>query len=563
MKFELRGFRIAILLIGALLGLTLPVVSPSHASTAIDEQFQVQSPGAPGYTGYLVNNTRSLARFSSFLATFNSDGQRITGMKPCSSLTQCPNKFVRQYADINLTMCNDPREENCIRSIRTTNLLTKAVSTDFSVRSKLTEDFNSVITGDPAVDLPSGGNPLVVSIPSAPHEGGDLYLIKSDYYAARKSSQEKFKLDLITNAIYPVTVINGNFDGGGPNLDPNAYLGNSAGGSGVNPPPYINGFITDPRCIMATRTTCLVPQTFPANISFGLTLRANQGFTSWLYGRLANPSVSITEAKVDKQAVLVSIDAEPVKVPLVYGWAKNSDLPTSLLDTYRRDRSGGLYFGNDRQAPLDSISILKGQSNKYDESGIDEMLAWLPLLGDKAAAMPSQWSFQTLVLQSNIAAQISTCTTSAKSLSGLIFSNAAVFSSGAPTFDAKTGTLDYKVAAPHYRPDGSLMTGSYDLVLNSTVARCLYGFSKAPIGATVSIVNNDGQTQAATTVISEKDGFMRMGAYGFGFSSPTIKVKITQAGSKSAQSTITCVKGTLSKTVTGLNPSCPTGYKTK
>ena len=563
MKSQNRSFPKVLLLVGSLLGLTLSILSPSHASTVIDEQFQVESPAGPGFTGYLVNNTRSLARMSSFLATFNSDGQRITGMKPCWSLTQCPNKFFRQFADINLTMCNDPLEENCIKAIRTTNLLTKVVSTDFSVRSKLTEDFNSVITGDPAVDLPSGGNPLVVSIPSAPHEGGDLYLIKSDYYAARKSSQEKFKLDLITNAIYPITVVNGNFAKGGPNLDPNAYLGNQAGSGINNQPPYISGFITDPQCIMATRTTCLVPQAFPANVSFGLTLRANQGFTSWLYGRLANPSVSVTDAKVDKQAVLVSIDAEPVKVPVVYGWAKNSELPASLLETYRRDRSGGLYVGNDRQAPLDSISILKGHSNNYDESGIDEMLAWLPLIGDKAAAMPSQWSFQTLVLQSNIATQILSCTTSAKSLSGLIFSNAAVFSSGAPTFDAKTGTLDYKVAAPHYRPDGSLMTGSYDLVLNSTVARCLYGFSKAPIGATVSIVSNDGQTQAATTVISEKDGFMRMGAYGFGFSSPTIKVKITQAGSKPTQTTITCIKGKLSKTVTAVNPTCPAGYKLK
>jgi hypothetical protein len=54
-----------------------------------------------------------------------------------------------------------------------------------------------------------------------------------------------------------------------------------------------------------------------------------------------------------------------------------------------------------------------------------------------------------------------------------------------------------------------------------------------------------------------------MGAYGFGFSSPTIKVKITQAGSKPTQTTITCLKGKLSKTVTAVNPTCPAGYKLK
>lgn len=119
-----------------------------------------------------------------------------------------------------------------------------------------------------------------------------------------------------------------------------------------------------------------------------------------------------------------------------------------------------------------------------------------------------------------------------------------------------------RVAAPHLKPDGSDMTGSYDLILNSTVARCLYGFTNAPIGATVSVVNNEGGSQVATTIITEKDGFFRMGAYGFGFSSPLIKMKITQSAQASTQ-TITCVKGTLTKKVSGSSPTCPAGYKKK
>jgi len=99
------------------------------------------------------------------------------------------------------------------------------------------------------------------------------------------------------------------------------------------------------------------------------------------------------------------------------------------------------------------------------------------------------------------------------------------------------------------------------LVLNSTVARCLYGFSKAPIGATVSVLSNDGQAQVATTIINEKNGFFRMGAYGFGFSAPIIKMKITQVGS--AKTTITCVKGAATKKVTAAKPVCPAGFKKK
>jgi hypothetical protein len=52
-----------------------------------------------------------------------------------------------------------------------------------------------------------------------------------------------------------------------------------------------------------------------------------------------------------------------------------------------------------------------------------------------------------------------------------------------------------------------------------------------------------------------------MGAYGFGFSAPIIKMKITQVGS--AKTTITCVKGKTSKKVTATKPVCPAGFKKK
>jgi hypothetical protein len=187
----------------------------------------------------------------------------------------------------------------------------------------------------------------------------------------------------------------------------------------------------------------------------------------------------------------------------------------------------------------------------------------MPLLGDKAVAMPGQWNFQTLNLASNTAAELSKCTSSVKSLAGLIFTNASVFSSGAPAFNKSEGSLDYKVASPHTKSDGTLTLGTYDLVLNSTVARCIYGFSKAPIGATVSVLSNDGQAQIATTIINEKNGFFRMGAYGFGFSSPTIKMRITQAGAAEAKTTIICVKGSKAKKVTAVKPVCPAGFKKK
>ena len=102
-------------------------------------------------------------------------------------------------------------------------------------------------------------------------------------------------------------------------------------------------------------------------------------------------------------------------------------------------------------------------------------------------------------------------------------------------------------------------------MMRSDTARCLYGFSKAPISATVSVTSASGENKVATTVVKEtKDGWLKLAAYGFTFSSPTISVKLSQAKAPVAKSiTITCVKGKTLKKVTGKSPKCPAGFKKK
>jgi hypothetical protein len=151
-------------------------------------------------------------------------------------------------------------------------------------------------------------------------------------------------------------------------------------------------------------------------------------------------------------------------------------------------------------------------------------------------------------------------------------------------FNKSEESLDYKVAAPHYLPNGKEFLGTYNLIINAQVARCLYGFTDAPIQANVSVTSADGQSRVATTSLSEKGGWLRLSANGFTFSSPVVKVKLSQekavvpptptptssatpapsAAAKPAaakKTSITCVKGKTSKKVTAVNPKCPTGYK--
>jgi hypothetical protein len=143
-----------------------------------------------------------------------------------------------------------------------------------------------------------------------------------------------------------------------------------------------------------------------------------------------------------------------------------------------------------------------------------------------------------------------------------------VFMDRVPSFDGSV--LSTTVGGMHYFPDGSVVRGTYDLVMRDSVARCLYGFNNAPISATVSITNDtSGNQNVATTNVSDNSGWLHVSAAGFTFSDPTVQVKLIQAGpnvAKYKKWTITCVSFKNKRAirrVTSIRPSCPVGYKKK
>jgi hypothetical protein len=139
---------------------------------------------------------------------------------------------------------------------------------------------------------------------------------------------------------------------------------------------------------------------------------------------------------------------------------------------------------------------------------------------------------------------------------GIVTTNAAVYSKEPPKF--KNGSLNYQVGSFHYNKDRSVAKGSYDLVLSADIARCLYKFSKAPFQATVSVTDGgSGEVEFATSIVSQKNGWLKISAKNFHFSNPVLKVKLTQKKS------IVCVSKSNSKvkkTITGLNPRCPANF---
>ena len=123
---------------------------------------------------------------------------------------------------------------------------------------------------------------------------------------------------------------------------------------------------------------------------------------------------------------------------------------------------------------------------------------------------------------------IQKCSKTDAGISGFVSTNSTMFLLEPPSFNKESQSLDYKVAAPHYDRNGKENIGRYNLVLDSKVARCIYGFTAAPIQASVSILNTDGTQQISTSTINEKNGWLYLSVNGYTYSAPTLKVKLSQ-----------------------------------
>jgi hypothetical protein len=148
-------------------------------------------------------------------------------------------------------------------------------------------------------------------------------------------------------------------------------------------------------------------------------------------------------------------------------------------------------------------------------------------------------------------------------------------------------TLKFNIGAPHKLSTGELNEGFFSTDFPVAYLNCRWPnnqLSKSP-RVEISVVNSDGTTQTATTSVRVENGILKIRANGFHYSSPTIVLKAsnnlllpplasTDAMPTPSPSptlvrtlikkvTITCVKGKVSKIVTGAKPSCPVGYRKK
>jgi hypothetical protein len=270
---------------------------------------------------------------------------------------------------------------------------------------------------------------------------------------------------------------------------------------------------SDIECAATDTGYCAKIVDFATGTKVSLDLRLSKEVTGWLQGRISKPTISVKSYNADLNTV--KVDASPVSVPQFYTELKMKDQPKWLQDA--------LYWWHTTDGD-NNAGGRKWRIYSAEGEGVVKITkALAKKSSDSAAHVATRWNISSL----NLVNTGNRCLDNSSRLVGLVTTNALAYSGGVPRF--RNGFLSYQVAGAHYLPDGvTKAEGTYDLALRSETARCLYGFSKAPISGTVSVIGDRGEKRIATTVVREKSGWLTMAAYGFTFSSPTIKVKLTQ-----------------------------------
>ena len=551
-------------LMAATIGFSL-VLAPSAHATDSDEQkvLEMKQHGNGGWIGMTFENVIDdylPSRINATNGKENNGNNEGLDTILCTSLSDAACKKDGYRIDFRsvLAPCESDDQLDCVQSI-TAKLPDGTIS-----KGTVARKWNafSAFAGDPTIGVPTGGAQTTWKIPGSNPGSTEDYALTvivggrtgpMTNGVAAKNSYSSLQVNL-----KPIREVTGNYN------EPRSSVGVRGAGRGL----FTDTTASERGCVIAELNRCAMAASFNLETQFTVKVRLSVQSSQWMHGRLYDPSVSVDPLSGD--AKLLTVTANPLQVPMVAGWVAWKDLPETIKVKYPQGAGGTGADMSDFTTPDLANRIMRVGMRAAGQDALDDFKLWNPLLSDKPMAMRTMWSLRTI---SNSDPAINAC--NKDGLSGLVTTNAAVYSDGPPSFDKESQSLNYTVGAPHFDTSSKVFNGTYSLTMNAEVARCIYGFGKAPISAKIEIASEDGTPDVAVTTLSQDGNWMKLSANGFHYSTPQIKVKLTEEkpvvepapAPKPALSTakivktISCFKGTSLKKVSAVKPVCPKGYK--
>jgi hypothetical protein len=275
----------------------------------------------------------------------------------------------------------------------------------------------------------------------------------------------------------------------------------------------------------------------PPEYKFELSAILPRSVMSWYAGRVSGAEVKYQ--KIDATYNRITISGEPTTVPLFAPRISRSEATPELLEIFHFCQSS---------EPSCIGYYVQGRGNpRFVE-------AFRSVMNDKASGSRTVWAIRSQAprfSESSNPNDFFACAPRDRA-AGISTTNAMVFSGDIPKY--KRGFFSYEVAGLHYEPDGATeFLGQYEMSMDEQMARCMFGFPRTPLSATVNVVNRDGTKAIATTIVGTKNGQMRLSAHNFTFSKKTIQVQLNAKGH------VTCLRGDTVRFVKGTR--CPGGFK--
>ena len=595
-----KAFRVILLTLGLILN------TQGIAKAAVSDNWNYAStkPTEPAFGFDITDDNYAGNGFSSIYGSDIKVGVPTTNIE-CSSVDdpQCANANSLRYSIIvpPCSSASDPTDV-CIKSLKT------ADSAGVMQAAALQYEINThKIAKDPAHLLSAGGGTSVWK--GASSTGGTLdYSVTIDLEInLDRGTDNKFSNRFVVgfNAqVMPTKVETGNYY---PNywkhFGPNNWVSIEPQVPAGAPAP--SGYF---KCEWVDLGRCGVADTFHTDQKIDLTLQMDNSVTGWLFGRMKDTEVS--SVPLSAHTSLLDVVGSSINVPTGLAWVPLSAVANGspALQEYARFQK---IIGND----ITSKDFVWGRPSNHPDlfqfpttglfggeiftpspsvAGLGMLAAiepWLKTFRDTPV-----WRFQGMTPASfwgadqSIVNSVYRCTVAdTTKLHGMMTTNAMGYSWSPPAL--KDGFLTYKVGGAHTDVDGSLYKGTYNLSMNLDSAKCIYGFSDAPIMASVSVIDSSGGAQdVGTQVVNVRNNWMNLSASNFTFSTPTIRFKLTQEAAKAtpnpapkpissaepapaqplklplpiktpASKSLTCVKGKIVKKIS--TSKCPVGYKPK
>ena len=409
-----------------------------------------------------------------------------------------------------LPFCTDLTQGHCVESL----LFAKEGEDFIPAKYLRSPEGGQTFPASPSMDFPGDGAPSIWQADNAQHSAGNNYSVVVRLSMIYDHNSKKFTPHTLNATVVPIREVSGNYK-----------------------PDFVSGATNN--CAFIEIGKCGYPQDFPKDTKVKLSFRVTNKIGGWFQGRLKDPKLEVS--RLDANTNIITVDASPSTV---------ARFAVPKIKSLFTDQEKEFYSFSRWGTAAGEGSGPEGGQTSYSFPFIEY---FRESLKDTASGINTYWSLTTTASGSG-----SGCLSDTSKVQGIVTTNAMGYDGNSPSF--VNGFLDYKVSGFHYLPDGQTeVQGTYDLVMRSETARCLYGFSAAPIYATVNIVSGSSSTIVGTTTVNEKNGWLKLAAYGFTFSEKTLKVKITQP--KNQKYSIVCKKGKVVKKVSGIKPKCPKGFK--